>query len=259
MGQQHALMPIFGPKPPIAREEFEWLLACFAWLRKVLDDASIRPELVLPNHPDLLSARTGPDLFESVRSIMGMEEWDCRLECVEDDFDPQDRLVVMRGQTACGTFSIEKGQAVIRYTSSMLRDPDGLAATFAHELCHYLLVELGDPPGGPDLIEHATDCAAVYCGFGVLLANNARSFAQWQSDGWHGWQSSTKGYLSEQALVTATALFASLHGHSAEGARAALKPYLRKDFAKAEKVVAQELPDLSRTLAEIDLLDWTYN
>lgn len=252
-------MAFFGSKPPISRGEFDWLLACFAWLRTVLDDASIRPDLVLPNDPDLLAARTGPELFEAVRSIMGMDEWACRLECVDDDFDPLDDRIVTEGRSVCGTFSIEHGQAVIRYTSSMLRDPDGLAATFAHELCHFLLVNAGNPPGGPDLLEHATDCAAVYCGFGVLLANNARNFAQWQSEGWHGWQSSAKGYLSEQALVTATALFASLHGHSPDGAKAALKPYLRKDFAKAEKAVAKQFPDLSVTLAEIDLLDWNYS
>ena len=54
-------MALFKKKPPIAAEEYEWLVACFAWLRTVLDDADIHPELVTPDHPALLAAKTGPE------------------------------------------------------------------------------------------------------------------------------------------------------------------------------------------------------
>ncbi|MEZ5692921.1 MAG: hypothetical protein R3D99_03565 [Altererythrobacter sp.] len=155
-------MGIFSTRPPVSSEEYDWLVACFAWLRLVLDDTDIRPELVLPDHPALLSARTGPELFDAVRDLMDMSDWPCRLVKVDDDFDPGDARIQQEGTSACGTFSVEDREAVIRYSSAMLRNPDALAATFAHELCHYLLVEAGDPPGGPDLMEHSTDCAAAY-------------------------------------------------------------------------------------------------
>ena len=250
---------LFRPKPPIARQEYDWLVACFAWIRRVLDDSAIKPELVLPDHPALREAKTASNLFEAVRTLMQMQDWPCQLERVDTDFDPGDARIVSQGAAACGTFSIENGVAVIRYASDMLRDPDALAATFAHELCHYLLCNAGDPPGGPELMEHSTDVAAAYCGFGVLLANSARRFEQWQSDGWHGWQSSTQGYLSEGALVTATALFAHLHGRDTRPAEQALKPYLRKDFAKADKAIQRDYPDLAKTLDEVDLLEWAYS
>lgn len=251
-------MPFFKPKPPIDKDEFEWMIACFAWLRTVLDDRDITPKFVLPGHPAIQDASTARQLFDAVRNLAGMEEWPCRLEKVSDDFDTGDIWIQPEGVSACGTFSVEEGEAVIRYSDTMLRNPDALAATFAHELCHYLLCEAGDPPGGPDLMEHSTDCAAAYIGFGVFLANSAREFSQFNDGEWMGWRSSTAGYLSEQALVTATAVFAQLHGHDVTGAEAALKPYLTKDLRKAVRAVRHSYPDLSTTLDGMDLLDWNY-
>ena len=250
---------LFRAKPPVDPQEYEWLMACFAWLRAVLDDHGIRPDLVTPDHPSLKSASTAQELFEAVRDLCGMTEWPCRLEKVDDDFEPNDARIQRLDGPPAGTFSVESGEAVIRYNARMLAQPDALAATFAHELSHYLTHSLGDPPGGPDLMEHATDCCAAYLGFGVLLANDARTFEQWTDGEWFGWQSSTMGYLSEQALVTATAMFAALHKHDTGAAKAALKPYLRKDFAKAEKAIAKDHPDFAQALAETDLLEWSYD
>lgn len=246
------------PKVPVQPDEFEWLLACYAWLRQVLDDGNIVPSLVLPGDPRLQSARTGQELFETVRDLCGMSQWDCRLELVPDDGAVDDAYVVREGASACGTFSIENGEAVIRYSASMLRDPDALAATFAHELCHYLLAEAGDPPGGPDLMEHSTDCAACYLGFGVLLANSARNFAQWSEGLAGGWAASTQGYLSEAALVTGTALFLRLHDHPVEEAAASLKPYMRGQIEAAYRAIGRTHPDLSASLSGMDLLGWNY-
>jgi hypothetical protein len=249
-------MIFFKAQPPVPAEEFEWLLACFAWLRKVLEDEDREAALVLPGHPALQAARTGPDLFAAVRDLAGMGGWPCRLERVDDHVQPGDTRVVQEGASACGTFSIEGGEAVIRYSSRLLSDPDALAATFAHEVCHYLLAAAGDPPGGPDLMEHATDCAAAYLGFGVFLANSARSFEQWSDGTWGGWRSSTSGYLSEQALVTATAMFCALQGHEGSAAEQALKPYLRGGFRKAHKALARDHPDLAGSLRQVDLGQW---
>lgn len=252
-------MRLFHPKPPIDPEEYEWLLACFAWLQTVLGDTHIRPEFVLPGNPALMAARTGPELFAAVKQLAGMDHWDCRLEKVEVDEREPLSLGVWEDSSACGTFSVENGEAVIRYSSAMLRDPDALAATFAHELCHYLLMKAGDPPGGPDLMEHSTDCAAAYIGFGVFLANSSRTFDQWADGSMFGWRSSANGYLSEQSLVTATALFAALHGYEAAEASAALKPYLRSDMKKAVKAIAKDHPDPTASLGEVDLLEWGFD
>lgn len=250
-------MQFFRPKPPIGRDEFDWLIACFAWLRTVLNDEHIRPDFVLPNHSRLVEAATAQELFEAVRSLAGMENWDCRLEKVEKREEELD-LGLIEGAGACGTFSFENGQAIIRYTSDMLKQPMALAATFAHELCHYLLADAGDPPGGPDLMEHSTDCAAVYLGFGALLANSARQFDQEQFVGSSQWRSWTAGYLSEASLVTATAMFASLHNYDLEEAYSVFKPHLQKDLRKAAKAIRAEHDDFASHLNEVDLLQWNF-
>ncbi|MBX7527469.1 hypothetical protein [Qipengyuania vesicularis] len=249
---------LFAAKPPISKEEFDWLLACFAWLRTMLGDRHTTPQLIAPSHPDLLAARTGPELFEAVRGLMRMRDWPCRLEIVPDGNQHEPDGTISEGSGACGTCSVVDGVATIRYSSQMLANPDALAATFAHELCHFLLWEAGDPPGGPDLMEHSTDCAAAYLGFGVLLANSARTFAKWQDDVYGYWQSSTAGYLSEQSLVTATAASAALHGFDLGPAEDGLKPYLRSDLKKARKALAKRHPDLGTSLSGIDLLEWNY-
>lgn len=248
-------MELFKARPPISQEEYDWLLACFAWLRQTLKDADKRPELVTFEHPKLSGANSAGAMFDAIRELSGMAEWPCRLEKVEVR-DADRELGLIEGKSACGTFSIEDGEAVIRYSSAMLTNPEAMAATFAHELCHYLLAAAGDPPGGPDLMEHATDCAATYLGFGVLLANSSRQFSTWSDGATSGWQSQLSGYLSEQSLLTGTAMFAALHGYDAMSVVPSLKPNLRKDMKKAVKAISRDHEDLRETLGKIDLGDW---
>lgn len=249
---------LFSAKPPISREEYDWLLACFAWLRNALGNRHTAPELIVPGHPALVAARTGPELFEAVRKLMRMDDWPCRLELVRENDPPDYDGTISSGSGACGTCEVVNGVAIIRYSSLMLSNPDALAGTFAHELCHFLLWEAGDPPGGPDLMEHSTDCAAAYLGFGVLLANSARTFSKWQDELYGFWQSSTAGYLSEQALVTATVASAALHGFDLSPAERSLKPYLKVDIKKARKAIARNHPDMAGSLSRVDLLEWNY-
>ncbi|MEM7779796.1 MAG: hypothetical protein AAF697_05310 [Pseudomonadota bacterium] len=136
-----------------------------------------------------------------------------------------------------------------------MRDPDALVATLAHELSHLVIHTLGMPPGGNALEEHATDCMAVYLGFGVFLANSARQFAQFNDGAMQGWSSQTSGYLSENALVTALAIFEKRFASSRDTAPA-LKDYLRKVYYKAEAYLTKHHPDLRAELAAMDLNEW---
>jgi hypothetical protein len=254
-------MGFFDPKPPVDAIEVEWLLACFAWLRRGLEARSSDepiPTLVTPKTEAVCRARTPPALFEAVKTHAGLGEWHCLLKA-----GPTRREAILPGgygeyseRSALGTFSVEGNTPVVRYDPALANDPQALVATFAHELAHLLLATMDEPPGGDDLHEHATDCAAVYLGFGVFLANSARQFEQFQ-DAWsHGWRSSTSGYLSEGALVTATAIFVRLFAIDPELAREPLKPYLQKDFRKALKYVDWRYPELGKAIAELDLSEW---
>jgi hypothetical protein len=255
-------MRFFKPKPPIDSDEFEWLMACLAWLHGKLapTDAKVgfTPILARPDTPAIAEADGASSLFAAIKDIAGMREWECVLEQGAPAAEPA-RLSSygeFSDRSALGTFSIEGNTPVIRYDPALLRNPEALTATLAHELAHLISHSLGDPPGGEDLHEHATDCAAVYLGFGVFLANSARRFEQFQ-DAWsQGWQSSTSGYLSERALVTLTAMFIRLFGIPAEMAADPLKPYLKVDFAKALKYVDWRYPDFRAALEQVDQGEW---
>ena len=254
-------MGFFSPKAPIDSDEFEWLLACFCWLREQLNQrtgASDIPGHFQPDEPSLRQARTASEMFAAVKELAGLANWHCELEQGEAR---RDRVVTDLAGTwsersALGTFSVEGNVPIIRYEPGLLRSPDALVATFAHELAHLLVHSLGTPPGGEELEEHATDCTAVYLGFGVFLANSARQFEQFQDLGMHGWRSRTSGYLSEAALATATAIQLRLFSHPVEATRQALKPHLAKDLSKALKFVDSRYPELPATLGSLDFSQW---
>lgn len=251
-------MGFFKPKPPVDLAEFDWLFASFAWLHRALDDAAVVPMLAVPDSALLREARTAAELFAAVKTMTGMADWRCTLEQGDPLRDDARLGLEAEGSDshALGTFEIADDTPVIRYLPSLLNDPAALTATFAHELAHLLTHGLGDPPGGHDLHEHATDCAAAYLGFGVFLANSARHFEQFQDGLMQGWRSQTSGYLSEGALVTATAIFVRLFGIDPAPAARACKPYLRSDFGKALKYLDWRYPDVLAALAAVDLEEW---
>lgn len=237
-------------------------MACFAWLHGKLGpvdaQAGFTPILARPDTSDIAAADSASSLFAAIKDIAGMSEWECVLEQGEAAQEPVklSHYGEFSDRSALGTFSIEGNTPVIRYAPALLRNPEALTATLAHELAHLISHSLGDPPGGEELHEHATDCVAVYLGFGVFLANSARRFEQFQ-DAWsQGWQSSTAGYLSERALVTLIAMFVRLFGIPAEHAAELLKPYLKVDFAKALKYIDWRFPDFPLALQEVELDGW---
>jgi hypothetical protein len=260
------MLSLFGPKPPIDSDELEWQLATFKWLGSEFGPAGDAP-LVAPTTEFFpISTRKGAgrveDLFASVKSAAGMADWPCELQAGAGDRPAHvgtGLLLRHEGASApCGTFALDDGEGgrkvVITYNPSLAEDSGALVATFAHELGHYLMSTAATaPPGGWELHELHTDLAAVFLGFGIFLANSARSFSQYQGAGETGWSSRTLGYLSEGALVTAVAIFQRLAGRDPMEAAPWLKDYLRSDLKKAAKALGRLHPDMAASVAAIDL------
>ena len=194
-----------------------------------------------------------------------MAEWPCELRAGAGERPAHvgtGLLLRHEGATPpCGTFAVDDGEGgqrvVITYNPSLADDTGALIATFAHELGHYLMSNASTaPPGGWELHELHTDLAAVYLGFGIFLANSARSFAQFQSAGEMGWSSRSQGYLSEGALVTATAVFQRLAGRDPLAAAPFLKPYLESDLRRVVKALARLHPDMAASVERVDLSEF---
>lgn len=256
-------MGLFGSSLPVDDDEFDWLLACFAWLDRTLGKRDqkdgFEPQLILPSDGPIMEASTASQLFDAVKRAAGLEAWHCRLERGEERREMADTGLatgLYSESSALGTFSVEGNSPVIRYDPALLKNPDALVATFAHELAHLVVHSIGIPPGGEALEEHATDCTAVYLGFGIFLANSARNFSQFSDGAMQGWRSDTSGYLSENALIAALAIFEHRFGGD-RNANGALKSYLRPPHRKAVRYLEKLYPDLPKSLEQISLDDWS--
>ena len=263
------MFSLFGPRLPIDDEELEFQLATFKWLIGEFGDLS-ETRLVLPTpefFPSVQRGRRVPArrLFDDVLRAAQMADWPCELRSGESDVpaDAGDGLLIKHeGPNApCGTFQIADGpggrHAIITYNPDMELDQQALVATFAHELGHYLLATAqGTPPGGWDLHELHTDIAASYLGFGIFMANAARSFRVFQGERWAGWEARIQGYLSEGAHVTALVICERLAGRDPAAAAPYLEDHLASDLRKAVKALSKRHPDMAAAVEAVDLAEY---
>jgi hypothetical protein len=252
------LKGLFGRRTFLEEGLEEWCFDAWGWLMHNLGGAShlAATPLVLANTDYFpLTATEGEAraafLFDQVKALMGMSEWDCELQPrLANNSAQVGEFWFLQSGAAAGTFQVKGGRAIITYAADMVRDPRSLIAVFAHELCHYRLAGFG-PTSPRDRIvnELLTDLAVAYFGFGAFAANAAFSFQQHLDTFGQGWRTRHQGYLSERTWAFAVALFLTLKDE-AGAARAALKPNIGKMTAKAERYL-QRNPDLLAPLRAI--------
>ena len=231
-----------------------WLYEHYRWLERSLPQKQNpgRTPVVFATKeffPDKYTHdhRSAVQVFDRIRELMGILDWSCRLER-EDDIERHAQADLRRsgilGESSssgpAGTFSVpSENEVVITYSSSQLKNPIGLVATLAHELCHYLLATVSEePPAGWESLEPLTDLAAVVEGFGVFLCDSAFQFNQWTSSDQQGWSFQKTGYLSEVELGFALAVFCVRNESDVAGIARSLKPNARAIFCDAIDFVA---------------------
>lgn len=257
---------LFKQRLLVDADEFDWLLACFAWLSEEFGgvDRIARTALVLPQ--DFAASRaTGHEraveIFSTVKTMAGLADWQCDL--IPAQATRESRVTTGHGlrhasQPAMGSFGYDHGRYFIRYNPALLKAPQSLVATFAQLLAHYVLhTARTSPPGGTVLKKQACDVAAIRLGFGIFLVNTAKSFEQFQDFGEQGWQTQQSGALSENAMLTALALFVRLARADAKAVERELKEYLRGPLRKTLAVLDARYPDLAAAVEAVDLGDWT--
>ena len=236
------MFSFFRKRPLIEEDTSNWIIVAFEWALKNYGSDIFHNEtiLVTPSSKHFPEKMNSLDemvkyTFEQVRKYAGMENWPCRLEAQEDDINPVVApTIVLKGAPSgpAGTFQYSD-EAVITYNTKLINRPESLVATFAHELAHYLSgVVKEPPPGGEEYWEHATDLTAIFLGFGVFLANSAFTFEQYTSVGSQGWSSSRQGYMTEQEIVYALAIFCVLKDIPVTEAVSYLDSHLRSYFKK---------------------------
>lgn len=235
----------------------EWQLQAFEWLLTHLNDglAIAGTTLVLPDKDHFASeGETGHALalrvFAQVKSYIRVDD-DIVIDLVQQ---PQRRSSIVNERVALehdqpeplGTCRVnEAGNWEISYDPDLLKDPENLIPTFAHEIGHVLIPLSDELPVEPQEYEFLIDLSVAFFGFGVFLSNTR---ADRMTDGsWSWWKGG--GYLPINDRLMATALFISLKRDERDktAAETFLRPQWRSTFRKA-------LRQLERFRAEIDRL-----
>lgn len=240
----------FRSKPLLPEEDELFQVETYRWLLTHFGGHNFYEgiRLILPTKEffpsEVNSLENGVQyIFDQVKLYAGLEQWPCKLVAQEEDPNAivAPTLVVQNvEQNPLGTFSVnDNEEAIITYNPNLVSDPTQMAATFAHELAHYLTSTAPEPPpGGWDNWEFATDIAASFLGFGIFQANSVFNFQQYTGVGTQGWKTTGGGYLSEAEHSYSLAIFLLLKDMSVEIAYphcdANIKVYLKKALKELE-------------------------
>jgi hypothetical protein len=167
---------MWGTRRFLDAEVEDWHIECWAWLLRHLGglDAVRARRLALPTGEFFPQVQGEPharalDVFARVKELMGMgEDWPCTLIPRERTTGAVGEFAVLKAaKGVAGTFfQTSSGDIVITYDRALVERPSNLIATFAHELSHYALKDIAEPPPGaevePMLRELATDLAAAF-------------------------------------------------------------------------------------------------
>lgn len=249
----------FGRKPIVDVDTASWHLENFAWLIQEFGPSRFaKTQLVLPK-PGYFTAGDKQDhnfavhIFEQVKTYCGMSDWE--VDLVVDDNPVAVRTEISHAMIApqkhaIGTFAAAGNRVQISYVPELVRRPDRLIATFAHELSHYLLATArSEPPCDDDEKEFLTDLTAVYLGFGVFLANARFNF----EGSVNGWRMGRSGYLPEADLIFALSIFIGMKDIDPGPAVGCLKPHLAAMLRRA----MQTRLTVNRSVAAADERRWS--
>ncbi len=263
-------MKLFGNSRLIDDDEWEWQLVCFKWLIQNtggIDELRKHP-LITPTldfFPSTYADQSNQAdrMFDLVKKHADMANWPVTLKAGESNkpntIHPT-MSIVHQHAPPLGTFQVQQDSicnntVVITYNPDILSNMEAFIATMAHELSHYLMRSFNTlPPGGHEMEELATDLCAVFLGFGIFIANNAKVTDGFTDFDQQGWKIGYAGYLSEHALITALSISETLAGRDPMNAAKYLKPYLAKDLKKASKYIVKK--DIYSEIMTADLSEY---
>lgn len=243
----------FRPKPTIDEDDIDWQFECWQWLLGNLGgvDALSEFQTVLPTRTDFpASAELGDDrakfVFGQVCDYFQLDSSQFSLVEQEAEIDPKVAplgLVENIPSSPLGTYSAtDTNTHIITYSPSILDNLEALIATFAHEICHPVLLGIPTPPPGePEAEEFATDLAMVFFGFGIFGGNSSFNFDQFTDSGTgtQGWSARKSGYLTQNEWGFALAVRAHLTGENNENITRYGSSGLLLNFSKNYKYLAK--------------------
>lgn len=216
----------FSPTCPVDPPSRQWLDEQLAWLAvHFADESPAKHELVLPtpdHFPDHYdgTASAANAMFIRVCQRMGVDPDLVQLSVM--DINPHLGFVTETGDPAPGAAGLyeapdddaDNARCTITITADELSHPMALVGTMAHELAHQRL--LGGGMIDPDRFDHEllTDLTAVWCGFGIFLANTPRGDWRALYSHWPGTNLLRPEYMNPPMYAYALARIAHLRGEA---------------------------------------------
>jgi len=233
-------------KPLIESDARDWMFDVFEWSMQQFDrDFFFRQsQLVLPNNQFFPGRADGVQgmaelVFGQVARYAGIAHWPTEVaafdQCQLDSGQPVRIAPPLRSADQPGELQSDRAVARLRipYNPQQVANPEGLIASFAHVVAHYLGQFANEPPpGGAEYWPHTTEMVAVFLGFGLMFANSAYTFRGGCGSCYNP-AANRDAYLTERQATYALAIFALLKGLDRKQVSPNLKSHLRGFYRQA--------------------------
>jgi len=239
-----------------------WLFDTFAWSLGNLDAAVFYWEtrLIVPSNEQFPGRESSVEgmarlIFEHVQGYAGMRHWPLRLqEHTLCSLEPPARVEIRGALRGSGGIAGPQADASsslpVLYDAALVGNPEGLIASYAHTLAHYLARSASEPPpGGAACWPQATEVVAIFMGFGLMFANSAFNVPVRSCGTCAGTPVERRSYLTQYESAYALAIFCVLKEVPNRAVLPHLKKPLRPFFRKCRREVSREGPALRRLLA----------
>ncbi len=232
--------------PVIDPESASWLLDCYQWALEWFDAELFagQTELVIPSNrhfPGRAGSVGGMAelIFNRVKHYACLSHWPTTLhDASHCTVDPAPQVVIEPPIRRAGGADPDMGKhegplLPIYYNPDQVSNPEGMIATFAHTLAHYLGQMAGEPPpGGRDFWPQSTEVLATFLGFGLMFANSAYTFRGGCGSCYNP-NAVRQAYLTEVEATYALAIFCFLKGIDPPSVTPHLKRHLRSPLRRA--------------------------
>ncbi|OOZ40442.1 hypothetical protein BOW53_07660 [Solemya pervernicosa gill symbiont] len=257
------MFSIFNKEPILDELRVAWLFDTYGWALRNFDGELFQNEtiLVTPSNehfPGRVDSVHGMAelIFEQVKAFAGVKHWPTRLvdqyQC--STVEPPQLVIegALRGPAGVTPTGISEEQYLtVLYDPNQINNPEGMIATYAHIIAHYLAsMSPEPPPGGEDFWAQATEVLAVFMGFGLMFANSAYNFRGGCGSCYNA-NAQRSAHLSQDEVTYALAIFAELKQLSAKTVLSHLKKPLRSVFKRASREVAEKRPFLQQAIEQI--------
>ena len=239
-------------QPQLEESSSVWLFDAFGWALDNFDANIFYNEtvLVLPNNtffPGRVNSVDGMAqlIFDQVKRYAGISHWPTRIAdqsaCSLLTAPQVEIKGALRNPNGVDDTSIPDDlRLVIPYNPQQINNPEGMIATFAHILAHYMgQMAKTPPPGGVDYWPHATELLAIYLGFGLMFANSAFTHRGGCGSCYNP-NAVRDAYLSEREATYALAIFSVLKDLPNNAVTGHLKKHLRGFYKNAVKEIGQQ-------------------